>query len=97
VKSLVRPLQFVIVQSMPFFVHTISMRRKITLSAEETAIREAWRRAAQEHTTLNGLFRRWLDDYVARGSTADTYPTLITRLPHIRTGRKITREEMNER
>jgi hypothetical protein len=73
------------------------MRRKITLSAEETAIREARRRAAQEHTTLNELFRRWLDDYVARGSTTDNYPALIAHLSHIRAGRKFTREEMNER
>ncbi|MGE5239614.1 MAG: DUF6364 family protein [Chloroflexota bacterium] len=73
------------------------MKRKITLSAEETAIRKARRRAAQEHTTLNELFRRWLDNYVARGSTTDSYPTLIAHLSHVRAGRKFSREEMNER
>jgi len=79
------------------FGYTIFMKKNITLSAQEEAIREGRRRAALEHTTLNELFRRWLDDYVARGTTTDRYPSLIAHLSHVRAGRKFTREEMNER
>lgn len=88
---------FGVLSDNTIFVYTIIMKRNITMSAEEEAIREGRRRAALEHTTLNELFRRWLDDYVARGSTTDRYPGLVTRLSHVRAGRKFTRDEMNER
>ena len=38
--------------------------KNITLSADESLIDAACRRAASEQTTLNAQFRIWLADYV---------------------------------
>ena len=40
--------------------------KNITLSADESLIDAARRRAASEQTTLNAQFRIWLADYVGR-------------------------------
>ena len=40
--------------------------RNITFSAEEGLIEAARRRAAEEQTTLNAQFQRWLADYGKR-------------------------------
>ena len=42
------------------------MLKNITLSADEALIREARRQAALHNTTLNALFREWLNQYVAQ-------------------------------
>lgn len=39
------------------------MLKNITLSADEALIREARRQAALQNTTLNVLFREWLEQY----------------------------------
>ena len=71
----------------------------ITLSAGESLIEAARRRAAAEGTSLNGLFRRWLADYVERWRQADQAMAAIHELRDtIGTGgRSFTRDEMNER
>ena len=73
--------------------------KNITLSADESLIEAACRRAVEEGTTLNAQFRRWLSDYVGRGRQADTALETIQALRgEIATGgRKFTRDEMNER
>ena len=73
------------------------MVKNITLSAEETMIEQARRRATAEQTTLNELFRAWLARYVAQPVAADEYEKLMQHLSHVRAGRKFSREEMNER
>ncbi|RIK19257.1 MAG: hypothetical protein DCC51_09245 [Anaerolineae bacterium] len=78
------------------------MLKNITLSADETLIREARRQAALKNTTLNALFREWLEQLVAQDEAARLeavrqYEELMERLSHINAGRKFTREEMNER
>lgn len=79
------------------------MLKNITLSADEALIREARRQAALQNTTLNALFREWLEHYI-REKDADErrlvvarYNEWMKRMTHINPGRKFTREEMNER
>ena len=73
------------------------MMKNITLSADDAMIQQARRRATAENTTLNELFRTWLERYVAQPSTAQSYDDLMARLDHINATRKFSREEMNER
>jgi hypothetical protein len=73
------------------------MMKNITLSADETLIQQARRRAALERTTLNELFRAWLGRYVAQPSASEQYEALMVRLDHVRSDRSFSREEMNER
>ena len=83
------------------FVYTGLMLKNITFSADETLIREARRQAALHNTTLNELFRAWLEQFViqdeaARAAALRQYEELMERLGP-RFVRKYTREEMNER
>ncbi len=72
--------------------------RNITLSADENLIEEARRRAAAQETTLNAQFRLWLADYVGRDRQAAQAMRTVRELRgKLRVGRKLTREEMNER
>ena len=72
--------------------------KNITLSADEHLIAAARQRAAAEHTTLNEQFRRWLADYVQREQQAAKALAVMRELQgKVRVGRKLTRDEMNER
>ena len=72
------------------------MLKNITFSADEALIREARRQAALQNTTLNELFRQWLEQYVAQEDAGQDFLELLERLGP-RFVRKYTREEMNER
>lgn len=78
-------------------VYTTPMLKNITLSADEALIREARRQAALQNTSLNALFREWLEQYLRRQDAVARYDELMQRLSHVNAGRKFTREEMNER
>lgn len=72
--------------------------KNITLSADENLIAAARRLAVAENTTLNAQFRLWLADYVGRERQAAKAMRTIRELKgKLRVGRKLTREEMNER
>ncbi|NOT13676.1 MAG: hypothetical protein HOP23_17935 [Methylococcaceae bacterium] len=72
--------------------------KNITLSADDKLIDAAQARARSEQTTLNEQFRRWLAEYVSREQQAQEAMAVIQGLRgKLRVGRKITREEMNER
>ena len=72
--------------------------RNIILSADENLIEAARRRAATQRTTLNAQFRLWLADYVGRErQAAQAMRTVRDLQGKLRVGRKLTREEMNER
>lgn len=73
--------------------------KNITLSADESLIEAARRRAAAEGTTLDALFRRWLAEYVGRERQAEVAMAVIQELRETidASGRKFTRDEMNER
>lgn len=72
--------------------------KNITLSADERLIEAARERARSEHTTLNAEFREWLADYSReRDKVARARATIKELEGRVRVGRKLTREEMNER
>lgn len=72
--------------------------KNITLSADDDLIQAARQKAASEHTTLNEQFRRWLADYVGRKRQAAEAVRVMRELQgRLHVGRKLTREEMNER
>jgi hypothetical protein len=71
--------------------------KNITFSADEALIEMARRRAAAVNTTLNDLFRAWLEGFVAQPAAADEYERLMLQLGHVRAGGTFSREEMNER
>ena len=73
--------------------------KKITLTVDEELIDAAQHKAAVEGTTLEALFQRWLYDYVERGRQTDRAMAVIRELQEMidTSGRKFTRNEMNER
>jgi hypothetical protein len=72
--------------------------KNITLSAVEGLIEAARERARTEHTTLNEQFRLWLANYPRREQQAERAMETIRELRgKLRVGRKLTRDEMNER
>ena len=71
--------------------------KNITLSAEERLIRSAREKARKEKTTLNALFRKWLARYTGQGRTSQGYEELMEKLSYARSGRKFSRDELNER
>ncbi len=71
--------------------------KNITISADESVLLQARRRASAEHRTLNALFREWLDQYVSQAAADNTYEALMQRLNHVSSGRHFQREEMHER
>jgi hypothetical protein len=72
--------------------------KNITLSADERLIEAARERARAEHTTLNEQFRRWLADYASTHERMQRYEETMAQLRgRLEVGRKLTREEMNER
>lgn len=72
--------------------------KHITLSADDGLIEAARHRAASERTTLNEQFRLWLAEYVGRERQAAEADRVMRELQgRLHVGRKLTREEMNER
>ena len=72
--------------------------KNITLSADESLIEAARERARAEHTPLNEQFRRWLADYAHTRERMQRYDEVMEKLRgKLKVGRKLTREEMNER
>ena len=72
--------------------------KNITLSADESLIEAARRRAKAEQTTLNAQFRLWLESYVGRERQAAKALTVMRELQSkLRVGRNLSREEMQER
>ena len=72
--------------------------KNITLSADERLIDAARERARAEHTTLNEQFRRWLADYAQAQQRLQRCDVVMTQLRgQLQVGRKLGREEMNER
>ncbi|MCB1808226.1 MAG: hypothetical protein KDK04_20680 [Candidatus Competibacteraceae bacterium] len=72
--------------------------KSITLHADDKLIEAAQERARIEHTTLDEQLRLWLEDYVQRKSQAQQAVQVMRELQgKVRIGRKLTRDEMNER
>jgi hypothetical protein len=71
--------------------------KNITLSADSEMIRKAREKAQNQRTTLNSVFRQWLERYTGGGSNASEFDAVMKRLRYAKPGRKRTRDEMNER
>jgi hypothetical protein len=71
--------------------------RNITLSADENLIERARLIAKAQRKTLNAAFREWLEQFTYESGNAQEFDSLMKRLGHVRTGRRFTRDEMNER
>lgn len=72
--------------------------KNITLSANEHLIEAARARARAEHTTLNEQFRQWLETYAGQRARMQQYQaTMESVRGKVRIGRKLSRDEMNER
>ena len=71
--------------------------KNVTLSAEEHLIEQARSLAQAQHKTLNALFREWLVQLTSQNGESQSYESLMSRLGHVRAGRRFTRDEMNER
>jgi hypothetical protein len=72
--------------------------KNITFSADEQSIEAARARAKAEHTTLNDQFRIWLSEYARKRERLADYDRLMQDLRgRVRVGRKLSRDEMNER
>jgi Arc/MetJ family transcription regulator len=78
-------------------VYTDHTMKNITFSADEALIESARRRATAAGTTLNELFRAWLETLARQPAEAAEYDRLMSRLEHVRAGRRFSRDEMNER
>lgn len=71
--------------------------KNITLSADESLIEAARAQARADNTTLNEQFRKWLADY-ARQHRMKRYDEVMAELRgKVVVGRKLSRDEMNER
>lgn len=73
------------------------MLKNITLSAEESEISKARKKAQHESTTLNAKFRLWLTRYANADIYAANYKSVMDSLSYANPGRSFTRDEMNER
>jgi hypothetical protein len=73
------------------------MLQNITFSADKDKIRRARKKANTENTTLNEVFRQWIDKYVERPETSEEFTALMAELAYVKPGRKFTRIELNER
>jgi len=73
------------------------MTKNITLSADEKLIERARQRAALENRSLNDAFREWMEQWTCNIEPGARYEDLMSRLDKIDSGRKFSRDEMNER
>ncbi len=79
------------------------MQEEITLSADGTLLAKASAKARAEKTTLDEKFRRWLEEYAGEEETsredllARHRETMARLKGKLVIGRKLSREEMNER
>jgi hypothetical protein len=71
--------------------------RNITLSADEDLIERARLIAQAQRTTLNAVFREWLEQFASSAGDVRSFDALMQRLQQVNAGGRFTREEMNER
>lgn len=71
--------------------------KNITLSADEELIEQARAQARSRKTTLNHLFREWLQEVADSDRRTREVSALLDRLEKVDSGGRFSREEMNER
>ena len=79
-------------------MHYFRVVKNITLSADEHLIELAREEARSRKTTLNALFREWLEEIAKRDEARQKADEAFRNLSqHLVFDRKFTRDEMNER
>jgi len=73
------------------------MSRNVTIRVDEGLLDRARRRAESQNRSLNAVMERLLLEYIQDSSAAEEYQRLMSCLSHVSSGRRYTREEMNER
>ena len=71
--------------------------KNVTLSADEDLIEQARQVARSQRRTLNAAFREWLLQFTAQAGNGQEVEALMRRLRHVSSGRRFSRDEMNER
>ena len=71
--------------------------KNITFSADPDVIDKARLRARQNRTTLNIVFRQWLERYAGETSAVGEYASVMTKLRHVKAGGKFSRDDLNAR
>jgi hypothetical protein len=71
--------------------------KNVTFSADEALIEQARAEARAQKTTLNALFREWLEDIAQRDARRERVDAVFEEMARYNAGNKFTREEMNER
>lgn len=71
--------------------------KNITLSADEHVIELAREEARKRKTTLNALFREWINDLAARDERRLNIQTIFQQMKDFDSGGPFTRDQMNER
>lgn len=69
--------------------------KNITFSADEHTIELARDEARKRKTTLNQLFREWIEDLAARDERRRKIEDIFTKMDNYEAGGPYTREEMN--
>ena len=77
--------------------HYFRVMKNITLSADENLIEMARAEARKRKTSLNALFREWLEELAKREESRKRADEVIRRMSDFDSGGSFTREEMNER
>jgi len=78
--------------------HYFRVMKNITLSADGRTIELAREEARSRKTTLNALFREWIEDLAARDERRKNIKNIFDELDsHITRIPKLTRDQMNER
>ena len=73
-------------------------KKNITLSVDERFIEAARARVRAENSTLNEQFRLWLEQYAQGGKPLEEIDSFMATVRgKVIVGRKLTREQMNER
>ncbi len=78
-------------------MHYYSAMKNITFSADERLIRQAREQARARQTTLNQLFRDWLQRLANQEQRTQDIESLFDRVDGVDSGGAFSREEMNVR
>lgn len=70
--------------------------KEIIFRIEKELLEQARLVARSQGKTLNDLFCQWLQGLVAQSGNSEKVELLMSRLRHVKAGRRFSREEANE-
>ncbi len=73
------------------------MLKNITLSVDEKLIELARKKAINHNTTINELFRQWLENYSIEKNLVNDLDRFLEKTAYCVSGRSFSREELNQR